>query len=471
MTAQLDTAHTTDTTLIFSTISQPTRRRKLGLSMLFTASLYSLSGCGGSSESAPPPPTAGSAVNDYVQFNVQQSTPIMTLTDTASWQDLTPLGNAIGKRRLVQLGESTHGSGSTNQLKTRIIKYLHQQHQFNVLAFESSTFACSRQFEQNTNIAANELLRSCVFGVWHTEEVLELFQYIKQTQQTDNPLRLAGFDVQVSSFSENSASQTTFFQRALPHINATLRQEVINAANDAYTLHQLMNRCIDNDNSACLQIKNRHAAHKAELQRLQKAIAGQTSYLGVLAELTLLSYEHAIDMRLSIAEHPGRIFHPRDLGMATMATALAERLFPQDRIMLWAHNMHVAEDFPTQLLRNTNERVMGMWLADRWKDDLFTIGFYLSSGEQANNDRQVRPMSANAPDSVEGIFAAAFQQDNRGRARFLVLPKQNQAGRGDDWLHQPISNKVWSSTENSSIMSQSYDAIIVIRDAQAPRYL
>lgn len=441
-------------------------------SLFISVILYSLSGCGGSSSSvATAPPVTGSVVTDYIQFNLQQSTPIMTLTETSSWQDLTPLGNAIGKRRLVQLGESSHGSGSTNQLKTRIIKYLHQQHQFNVIAFESSTFACGRQFEQNTALLANELLSSCLFGIWQTHEVLELFRYIKQTQQTDNPLRLAGFDVQVSSFSENSASQATFFQRALPHINATLRQEVIHAANDAYALHQLMNQCLDNDNSACQQIKNRHAAHKAELQRLQNAIAGQTTYLGVLAELTLLSYEHAIDMRLSIAERTGRIFHPRDLGMATMATALAERLFPQDRIMLWAHNMHVAEDFPTQSLRNTNERVMGMWLADRWKDDLFTIGFYLSSGEQANNDRQVFPMSANSPDGVEGIFAATFQQDNRGRARLLVLPKQNQAGRGDDWLHQPISNKVWSSTENSSIMAQSYDAIIVIRDAQAPRYL
>ena len=43
------------------------------------------------------------------------------------------------------------------------------------------------------------LMRNCIFGVWHTNEVLPLFEYIKSTQGTARPLTLAGFDTQMSS--------------------------------------------------------------------------------------------------------------------------------------------------------------------------------------------------------------------------------------------------------------------------------
>ena len=52
--------------------------------------------------------------------------------------------------------------------------------------------------------AAADLMRACIFGVWHAAETVPLFDYIKQTQSTAHPLILAGFDEQTSSVSVSS---------------------------------------------------------------------------------------------------------------------------------------------------------------------------------------------------------------------------------------------------------------------------
>jgi erythromycin esterase len=48
---------------------------------------------------------------------------------------------------------------------------------FDVIAFESSIYEC---FAANTAVTSTEMLSGSIFGVWATEEVLPLFDYIKE---------------------------------------------------------------------------------------------------------------------------------------------------------------------------------------------------------------------------------------------------------------------------------------------------
>src|SRR5687767_14299398 len=56
--------------------------------------------------------------------------------------DLQFLKEVIGDRRIVQIGESHHSVAEYGTVKTRLIKFLHQQMGFDVLAFESSIYEC-----------------------------------------------------------------------------------------------------------------------------------------------------------------------------------------------------------------------------------------------------------------------------------------------------------------------------------------
>ena len=116
-----------------------------------------------------------------------------------TFADLQFFKTVLKDRRIVQLGESGHGVAEFNHAKVRLIKFLHQQMGFDVIAFESGLFEC---FHADRIAAANPALttlRNCIFAVWDTNEVLPLFEYIKSTRGTARPLTLAGFDTQMSS--------------------------------------------------------------------------------------------------------------------------------------------------------------------------------------------------------------------------------------------------------------------------------
>jgi erythromycin esterase len=98
------------------------------------------------------------------------------------FSDLQFLKQAIGDRRVVQLGESAHGTAEFSSMKVRLIKFLHEEMGFDVVAFESGLFDCYRANERMDSRSAYQTMRDCTFGVWHTAEAAALFEYLQSTR-------------------------------------------------------------------------------------------------------------------------------------------------------------------------------------------------------------------------------------------------------------------------------------------------
>src|SRR5262249_24603315 len=62
--------------------------------------------------------------------------------DDTDFSDLRPLRALIRDASIVILGEQTHGDGTTFKAKVRLLRYLHEQLGFDVLAWESGEFDC-----------------------------------------------------------------------------------------------------------------------------------------------------------------------------------------------------------------------------------------------------------------------------------------------------------------------------------------
>lgn len=95
--------------------------------------------------------------------------------------------------RIVALGESTHEDGATFEHKAELVKFLHQELGFTVLAFEYGFYG---HWLINEKIRKGQDMEMAVqnAGWSDNKQSFPVYEYLFSTYQTDFPLKLAGFD-------------------------------------------------------------------------------------------------------------------------------------------------------------------------------------------------------------------------------------------------------------------------------------
>jgi erythromycin esterase len=115
------------------------------------------------------------------------------------YTDLAPLRQSLQQVTIVGLGEPIHHDGSAFKAKTRLVKFLHQELGFSVLAFESGFYDCYKAWQEiQAGRLSIEAARKSLYPFWISTETAELFTYIDQQKNTDKPLILAGIDCKFS---------------------------------------------------------------------------------------------------------------------------------------------------------------------------------------------------------------------------------------------------------------------------------
>ncbi|MCY9541589.1 erythromycin esterase family protein [Paenibacillus alvei] len=125
--------------------------------------------------------------------------------EQGKFSDLDMLIPLLADKRIVYLGENSHGVAEFSLVKTRMIQYLHQTLGYNIVAFESGLGDAALAQGEMKKSAAQQTMKRSIFGVWWTEETKPLFEYMKATHASESPLRLAGFDIQMQSSLFNHA--------------------------------------------------------------------------------------------------------------------------------------------------------------------------------------------------------------------------------------------------------------------------
>lgn len=418
----------------------------------------------------PEDPLAPFVSEEEISWIQEHHEPVSSLSAN-EYTDLQFLKPLLENKRIVQLGESGHGVRQYSQAKTRLIKFLHQEMGYNVLAFESGMYECF--FTQKNlikNSSGRELMRNSIFAVWSTDEVEELFTYIAETQNTPNPIILAGFDVQFSSVS-GSEKRGTFFYDLIAGLDSAYAKSIQLFDNnyrqktfgDFNALLKDININRENLISRYTVLAEYLLVNQAEI--IEK-YPGDPLEVSLGIQLANSIIYHINQLYWSSVGDNTKLLNSRDEGMARNVSFLVNTLYPDEKMMIWAHNFHIRHansQIPTQ--STSNPIVMGEWVHEEFSAELYTIGFYAYTGRMAYNNREIYWLNEAGFGSLEAIMY-------RTRRRYAFLDLENQSPEeGNEWIFRLTEAKSWGTNRLKMILHDNYDGIFFIHTVSPPNYL
>ncbi|MCG8389809.1 MAG: erythromycin esterase family protein, partial [Cytophagales bacterium] len=119
------------------------------------------------------------------------------------YRDLQFLKELWKDKKLILLGEQSHGEGTVFEAKVRLIKFLHEEMGFEIVAFESGLYDNYKAYQElnSVNAGGKIPLYESILPIWSdAREVEELVDYIQQESKGDTPLRVTGFDFFTSDY-------------------------------------------------------------------------------------------------------------------------------------------------------------------------------------------------------------------------------------------------------------------------------
>ena len=124
--------------------------------------------------------------------------------------ELDALGKALADVQIVLLGENGHGVKEFTESKVKLIEWLHREHGFELVVFESGLFECDRAWRHLARMEAADALKACLRYPFEHAELLPLFELMQAKRGSAEPLAVSGMDFQSQGFDSELRPVETF---------------------------------------------------------------------------------------------------------------------------------------------------------------------------------------------------------------------------------------------------------------------
>lgn len=284
--------------------------------------------------------------------------------------DLAAFGAAVGDARVVILGQQAYSDGNIMALKSRMVRYLHEQKGFKVLALESGPFDAECVGEAvDAGASYASASSGALFRIFsQASEVQPLLRYLDAQRQLSDGLRLVGFDWQHTG----RYSRDELCQRLQQQLSSTAPTLFDDADWDLFCRITVavieMNTEIPNTD--CID------RYFNRLDAFRQALAKQPeSALGLLTSPNYWNYI------LKVLDRQARHYWKINVGdqAAIRAQSLEEGVlmlakhFHAEKLVVWAHSNANA-------LRHPGISMLGGALSATLGDKLLVVGFTGSHG-------------------------------------------------------------------------------------------
>lgn len=361
-------------------------------------------------------------------------------------EDLKVLTNVLKNKRIVLLGEFNHGSKEINLLKNRLIAYLVQALGYKVLLLESGVAEVNTLNHQRQEMSKESMIFRLI-GPWQSKEFVDLMGFV----QTKEELILGGFDPQKSGGSFVSFFRQTF-EKNDPQLVDLLNQTELKNQNFTREIQRTeltsthfatRDSIIQDYQRISTALKTTQQVNKNQLESglkvTQKAIENRIAYL-----LYFTNYKKQLRQRWAA----------RDSMMAANIIWYATELYPQEKIIISAHNYHISK-------YNEKELVMGELLKARFPEELYSIGFFGGKGTFANNSRKTENLSPELGHKDFKTLIASLKSE----AAFFDFP--HKSSKNTSWLEeQLLVNDTFIDLDNHNQMQlgKCFDGLFLVKN-------
>lgn len=343
---------------------------------------------------------------------------IATSQPDGDHRDLEAFGRAVGDARVVLLGEASHGDGATLRLKSRLVRYLHEEKGFDVLAVESGLYDCLRAGEEILEGADSvEWSSKAVFDVWsESAQVRPLFHYLGKTVDGGRPLQLAGFDMQLSGDVSTDLlvdDLREFLSEAYPSLIETEDWQVASGelrelVSDAKAWRTQDKTRFDR---ALTAIAGLETALRARPPKSAQQFRRAEFWAQNLSSLhKLLRFVRTLDPEDTSSVRDAAPI--RERAMAENLLWLVERHFADRKIIVWGATSHVSRNREAiDSGRYASMIPMGQEIWDALGDRSYVVGFSSFEGlrglPKKGDDGHPRDIGVAPENSLEDLLARA----------------------------------------------------------------
>ena len=380
---------------------------------------------------------------------------LVVSSNLRTYNSLASLKEVLKDVEILALGEDTHGLGEVFKTKTDLVKFLHQELGFGIIAIESGFADVELANQQIKEMSGKDLMFSSTsYSYYHCEEMLPLYEHIKYSSNTSFPLELYGFDCQ---------PQQDYFKQLLVSISkpldSTFAKLIIDNLNGFNLLYQY-----EQDN-ASLHFQN-------QLNQFINSLDSMTSWFGRHSDLIVSSNLNTKTGNLSIIKALetfkhcyaeltiGELFqwpnsaNFRDSRMYQIVQKIRTDN-PGKKIILWGQNKHIESRS-----NDSNVKWLGNYLKESYGDKYYSVGSVVYKGNALVHwNNHINDFEHNTDAFL------AYHLNLAGKNKFLLhLREKNSA----EFLNTELLMMSVGGNTSPTVAQKNFDGILFIHHSDSP---
>lgn len=379
------------------------------------------------------------------RFVEKKAVPVL-VEDGTNAQQWPGLKKELADKRIVLIGEFTHGAREVFELKNELMKYLHSALGFDLILFESGIGELITINLQKDSLSARKMTGGLI-GPWRTQSFESKMDWVKTEQ-----LEIAGFDVQRSGQS---------FQEALKILAPQMGWKTEDLIQKERQFGIVAGRLRKEKYEAVSTLTNQLMGEYQQLiDELDQKMLRDKVPFGALVHRTFINRKKFLSYFLQFSKDKDyrKRWVARDSMMADNIRWLLSEVYPDKKVMISAHNFHVAKF-------NEKEEVMGEMLLRQFGDQMYSIGLFAGGGELANNSRATEQLAHPDPEQLDIKHII-----NHLKAPFHFLPIPARP-KNFEWMYQPIivnDSFIDLNGSNKLTLARHFDGLLLINKVSVP---